>query len=105
MTYLVLLAGCLLATLPLELLLGTRVYARPRRLLLTLLPVLVVFICWDAVAVHAGQWHYRRLLGPHLGNLPVEEIVFFVVVPTCAVLAFEAVRRRRPDWPVDEDEA
>jgi hypothetical protein len=25
--------------------------------------------------------------------VPVEELLFFVVVPTCAVLAFEAVRR------------
>jgi hypothetical protein len=27
------------------------------------------------------------------GGVPVEELLFFVVVPTCAVLAFEAVRR------------
>jgi lycopene cyclase domain-containing protein len=98
------LVGCLLATLPLELVLHVRVYSRPRRLFLTLLPVLVVFLCWDALAMHAGHWHYRGLLGLRLGNLPVEEIGFFVVVPICAVLTLEAVRRRRPEWTIgDED--
>ena len=27
------------------------------------------------------------------GGLPVEELLFFVVVPVCAVLGFEAVRK------------
>jgi lycopene cyclase domain-containing protein len=97
--YLAVMAGCVVATLPLELLLHTRVYARWSRLLLTLLPVAVVFIGWDVAAIHAGQWHYRHLLGLRLGNLPVEELVFFAVIPTCAVLTWEAVRRRRPCWP------
>src|SRR5439155_24884708 len=92
------LAGCLLATLPLELVLKVGVYTRPLRLLATLLPVLAVFLTWDALAVHAGHWHYRHLLGVRVGNLPVEELAFFVVVPVCAVLTLEAVRRRRPDW-------
>lgn len=92
------LAGCLLATLPLELLLRARVYRRPRRLLATLVPVLVVFVTWDALAVHAGHWRYRHLLGLRVGNLPIEELAFFVVVPICAVLTLEAVRRRRPEW-------
>jgi len=101
--YLAVLAGCLVATLPLELVLGVRVYRRPRRLLLTLAPVLVVFLSWDAVAVHARQWSYHRLVGLRIGNLPIEEILFFVVIPTCAVLTLEAVRRRRPSWRVGDE--
>jgi hypothetical protein len=27
------------------------------------------------------------------GGIPLEEVLFFLVVPLCAVLAFEAVRR------------
>jgi lycopene cyclase domain-containing protein len=96
--YPVVLAGCFVATLPLELVLKVRVYTRPARLVATLLPVLAVFLPWDALAIHAGHWHYRHLLGIRLGNVPVEEIGFFVVVPICAVLTFEAVRRRRPGW-------
>jgi lycopene cyclase domain-containing protein len=96
-------AACVAATLPLEIFLRTRVYARWRRLLLTLVPVLAVFLSWDAGAIAAGQWSYRHLVGLRLGNVPVEEIVFFLVVPTCSVLTLEAVRRRRPDWVVGDE--
>jgi lycopene cyclase domain-containing protein len=96
-------AACLLGTLPLELMLHARVYARPRRLVLTLLPVLVIFLTWDALSIHAGFWSYRHLSGLRVGDLPVEEIVFFLVVPTCAVLTFEAVRRLRPTWHVGDE--
>src|SRR3954452_24784238 len=102
--YLLVLAGCVVVTLPLELVLGARVWSRPRRLALTLLPVLVVFLTWDSVAIAAGQWGYRHLTGLRLGNLPVEELAFFVVVPTCAVLTLEAVRRHRPKWRVGDEE-
>jgi hypothetical protein len=30
-----------------------------------------------------------------VGVLPYEEVAFFLVIPTCAVLALEAVRRAR----------
>lgn len=103
MLYVFVLAACVAVTSPLELALGVRVYRQPRRLLLTLAPVLVVFATWDALAIHARQWSYHRLLGLRLGNLPVEEIAFFVVVPTCAVLTLEAVRRRRAGWLIGDE--
>jgi lycopene cyclase domain-containing protein len=101
--YLLVLAGCVVVTLPLELVLGVRVYRQPRRLLLTLLPVLVVFLTWDALAISAHQWSYHRLVGLRIGNLPVEELVFFLVIPTCAVMTLEAVRLRRPQWTLAAD--
>jgi lycopene cyclase domain-containing protein len=97
--YLLVLAGCLIGTAPLEVLLHTRVYAQWRRLLLTLLPVLVVFTAWDVLAIRAGHWSYdpRQTTGLHVGNVPVEELLFFLVIPTCSILSLEAVRsvRRR----------
>ena len=95
MTYLLVLLACLLGTLPLELVLGVRVYRQWRRLVLTLVPVAAVFVTWDVLAVRAGHWFFGTTLGPHLGVLPVEEVAFFLVIPTCAVLALEAVRRVR----------
>lgn len=103
MLYVLVLLGCLVVTLPLELVLGVRVYRRPRRLLLALVPVLAVFITWDALAVHARQWSYHHLLAVRVGNLPIEELAFFVVVPTCAVLTLEAVRRQRPAWRIGDE--
>jgi len=96
LAYLAVLALCLLGTLPLEVWLGVRVYRRPRRLLLTLLPVVAVFYLWDVYAIAADHWTFdpAQTVGLVLpGGVPVEELLFFVVVPTCAVLAFEAVRR------------
>jgi lycopene cyclase domain-containing protein len=96
LSYLAVLAFCLLGTLPLELWLGVRVYRRPRRLLMTLLPVVAVFYLWDVYAIAAGHWSFDPAQTAGLvlpGGVPVEELLFFVVVPTCAVLAFEAVRR------------
>jgi lycopene cyclase domain-containing protein len=96
LTYLALLAGCLAVTAPLELVLRVRVYARWRRLLLALLPGFVIFVAWVLYAIAQGHWDYSitRTLGVRLpGGIPVEEVLFFVVVPVCSVLALEAVRR------------
>jgi lycopene cyclase domain-containing protein len=96
LTYLSLLVGCLVVTAPLELLLRVRVYARWRRLLLAVLPEFVVFLAWVLYAIAAGHWDYSdtRTLGIRLpGGIPVEEVLFFLVVPVCAVLALEAVRK------------
>jgi lycopene cyclase domain-containing protein len=106
LTYLLILAACLVGTAPLEFLLRTRVYARAMRLVQTLVPVVLVFGAWDVLAIHAGWWHYdsRYLVGARLpGRLPLEELLFFVVIPTCAVLTLEAVRARRPDWLIGDE--
>ena len=104
LAYLLVLAGCLIGTAPLEVLLHTRVYAQWRRLLLTLLPVLVVFTAWDVLAIRAGHWSYdpRQTTGLHVGNVPVEELLFFLVIPTCAILSLEAVRAVR-GWPAGDE--
>ena len=93
--YLLILAGCVLLTLPLEFVLGARVYRRPRRLAATLLPVIVVYLAWDLVATTRGHWSFadRYVVGVRLLALPIEELLFFVVVPTCALLTFEVLGR------------
>jgi hypothetical protein len=37
------------------------------------------------------------------GGIPLEEVLFFVVVPICAILTLEAVRARRRAWPVGDE--
>jgi lycopene cyclase domain-containing protein len=89
-------AGCLAVTLPLELVLGARVYRRPVRLLRALLPVVVAFSVWDVVGILRDHWTYspRYTTGWHLPlSMPVEELVFFVTIPLCGLLTYEAVGR------------
>ncbi len=92
--YLLLMAGCLAITLPLEFAFRARVYRRPRRLLYALLPMLVVFLAWDVLGIVRGHWTYSEryttgLLLP-LG-IPLEELVFFLVIPVCGLLTYESV--------------
>jgi lycopene cyclase domain-containing protein len=96
LTYLAVLGACLACAVWLEPVLRVGVLRRWRRLLLTLVPVVVAFGLWDVAAVAAGQWSYDagQLVGITLsGRLPLEELLFFVVVPLCAILGYEAVRR------------
>jgi lycopene cyclase domain-containing protein len=95
LAYLAVLAGCLFSALWLEPVLRVNVLRRGRRLLLTLLPVVAVFVLWDLAAIAAGHWTFdpQQTTGILLpGGLPIDEVLFFVVVPICAILGFEAVR-------------
>jgi lycopene cyclase domain-containing protein len=94
--YLLLMAGCLLVTLPLEFVFGARVWRQPRRLLVALVPTVILFAAWDIAAIARGHWSFnpRYVTGWRLpGNLPIEELVFFIVIPICGLLTLEAVRR------------
>ncbi|MFL6137517.1 MAG: lycopene cyclase domain-containing protein [Frankiaceae bacterium] len=104
--YLGVLAGCAATTLPLEVVLGARAYRRPGRLLATVAPVAAAFAAWDVAAIRAGWWRYDPELTTGValpGDLPIEEALFFLVVPVCAVLTLEAVRVRRPAWVIGDE--
>jgi lycopene cyclase domain-containing protein len=91
--YLIVLGLCLAVTVPLEFL-GAGVYRQPWRLMRAVVPVALVFLAWDAVAIVAGVWTYNGdyISGIHLPfRLPVEEALFFVVIPVCALLTYNAV--------------
>lgn len=92
--YVAVMGACLLITLPLELVLGARVWRQPRRLARALTPCLV-FLVWDVWATARGSWGFapRYTLGVTFpGGMVVEEVLFFTIVPVCALLTLEAVR-------------
>jgi lycopene cyclase domain-containing protein len=91
--YLVLLAGCLAVTAPLEMF-GTGVYRRAWRVVRAVLPVAAVFLLWDEVAIGAHVWTYNPayIIGHYLPvRVPIEEVLFFLVIPLCALLTYNAV--------------
>jgi lycopene beta-cyclase len=102
--YAALMGACVLITLPLELVVGVRVWRQPRRLALALLPAFALFVVWDLWATHTGTWDFARRYTVGLtlpGGMAVEELVFFTVIPICGLLTLEAVRsllqrRERP---------
>lgn len=103
--YLGMLGFIVLTTLPLELYLGVRVWRRPRRLLLTVLPVVVVFVLWDLYAIQAQHWFFdpAQTSGVLIGTLPLEELLFFIIVPIAMVMTLEAVRTVKTHWVVGDE--
>ena len=92
--YLLLMAGCLLITLPLEFILGARVYRRAAGLAFAVIPVVIIFSVWDIAGILRDHWSYspRFTTGVTLiFGMPIEELVFFIVVPICGLLTYEAV--------------
>jgi lycopene cyclase domain-containing protein len=87
-------AACIVITLPLEFVLGARVYRRVGSLLVALVGVVLVFSVWDVIGIVRGHWSYnpRFVTGIRLPfAMPLEELVFFVVIPICGLLTYEAV--------------
>ena len=85
----------------------TRVFSRWRRLLAAVVPVAALFSCWDLYAIAEGHWTFdpARISGVALpGGLPLDEVLFFLVIPTAAILTLEAVRSVRR-WQVGDEPA
>jgi lycopene cyclase domain-containing protein len=103
--YLGVLAFVVVGTLWLEFVVRTRVYRRWRRLLLSVLPVAAIFIVWDLYAIAAGHWWFdtSRITGVVLpGGLPIDEVLFFLIIPVASVLTLEAVRGVKR-WQVGDE--
>ncbi|MCX2955067.1 lycopene cyclase domain-containing protein [Lentzea sp. NEAU-D7] len=101
--YLMVLGVCVLITLPLEWM-GRGVYRRGPALVRAIAPVLLVLAVWDVVAIVRGHWsfHPEATTGVLIGGvLPVEEVLFFVAIPLCAVLTYEAVKGHSERWSRD----
>lgn len=91
--YILLLLGCVAVTLPLEFVYRFRVWRDPKRLARAIVPGFVLFTVWDVIAIHRHHWNYNDtyLTGLHVGTVPIEELLFFIVIPAAAVSGYEAV--------------
>lgn len=71
-----------------------RVLRNPIRLLATVTLVSPAFILWDAYAISQGHWFFdpEQILGIYgpLG-IPLEEYLFFLIIPITSVLTLEGV--------------
>lgn len=56
------------------------------------------FIIWDSWFTQIGVWSFNNtyILGPRLLGLPLEEWLFFVIIPYCSVFVYEVIKSYFP---------
>jgi lycopene cyclase domain-containing protein len=91
----------------LEIILKVAVLRRIKRALLSIIPIAILFILWDAYAISRKHWHFDQdqilgIFGPF--GIPLEEFLFFLLVPIAAIMTIEAVRRVKHRWIVGDEE-
>jgi len=69
-------------------------YRRPLALLASIGAVLIIFGSWDIWATLQGHWWFERsgIYGIYWLSLPLEEWLFFVVIPFCCLFTWEIVK-------------
>lgn len=72
-----------------------RVLRSPKLLLASLMPVSIFFLIWDAFAINQKHWDFDTnqilgIIGPF--QIPLEEYLFFLIIPIAAVLTLEGVK-------------
>ncbi|MBN8568014.1 MAG: lycopene cyclase domain-containing protein [Ignavibacteria bacterium] len=69
-------------------------YRKPIRLAAALIIPATIFIIWDVLATKAGHWSFNEkyVTGLFIFNLPLEEILFFFVIPFCSLFLWESVK-------------
>ena len=90
----------------LEVVLKIGVLRRFKRVVLSILPVSIFFLIWDAYAIEKGHWFFDEkqmigVVGPF--DIPLEEFLFFIVVPLAAIMTIEAVSTVKKHWPVGDE--
>ncbi len=58
-----------------------------------ILLTMLVFIPWDMLKTHLSVWGFnpRYLMGSYIGNLPVEEWLFFIAIPYACIFTYHAL--------------
>lgn len=69
-------------------------YKYPSKLFLSIIIPFMFFMGWDIYAVSRGHWSFNEkyVSGFTILNLPIEEILFFIVIPFCALFTWEVVK-------------
>jgi lycopene cyclase domain-containing protein len=104
--YMAMLTFTIFGSFWLEIVLKIGVLKRIKRVLLSILPVAIFFLAWDAYAIDRGHWYFDQdqilgIFGPF--DIPLEEFLFFTVVPLAAIMTIEGVRTVKKHWKIGDE--
>ena len=90
----------------LEIALKVRVLRRIRRAMTAIAPVALCFLICDAYAIANKHWFFDKeqiigVFGPL--NIPLEEYLFFIIIPLAAIMTIEAVRAVKKHWIIGDE--
>ena len=91
----------------LEFIFKVGVLRRIKRAALSILPTALVFLIWDYYAVSRGHWFFDKdqVVGIYLfAGIPLEEFLFFVIVPLAGLMTIEAVRAVKKHWEFGDEQ-
>ncbi len=93
-TYLLILATSLLVPLILSFEKKVQYYKNLKYILPAIVVTTAVFLVWDINFTKAGIWSFNPeyTLGKNIKGMPVEEWLFFLVVPYCCVFIYEVLK-------------
>jgi lycopene cyclase domain-containing protein len=91
----------------LEIVLKIGVLRRVKRVFFSILPVAIFFLIWDAYAIDRGHWYFDPdqilgIFGPF--DIPLEEFLFFTVIPMAAIMTIEGVRTVKKHWKIGDEQ-
>lgn len=69
-------------------------FSKWKSVLYATLIIAVPFLIWDFIFTENGFWGFNPdyLVGIDIGNLPIEEVLFFIVVPFACTFIYECVK-------------
>ena len=69
-----------------------KIYRNAKALFFTISLILLLFGSWDVFAVRRSHWYFDTygVWDFRIINLPLEEVLFFVVIPFCCIFTWEA---------------
>lgn len=94
LTYLILMIGSVIFPFIFSFEKNIRFFKRWNVLFFSILIPGMFFIVWDVLFTHLGYWSFNNnfILDPRFLGLPVEEWLFFIVIPYCSLFIYEVVK-------------
>ncbi|MES2556197.1 MAG: lycopene cyclase domain-containing protein [Bacteroidota bacterium] len=96
--YLWIIAGSISGPLLLSFDKKVRFFSYWKALLPAIIAVAIGFLCWDEYFARLGVWGFTstHVTGIYFGKLPLEECLFFLIVPYACVFVYEVIKAYFP---------